>query len=69
MVFKSAAKISHEYKCLSLIILNNKHFWPRQCESISAKTLMGLKHKHLAQQIFPCLWYSKNDEAGQLLLS
>ena len=27
-----------KYKCLSLIILNNKHFWPRHHESISAKT-------------------------------
>ena len=32
-----------EYKCLTLIILNNKHFWPRQHESISVKTSMGLK--------------------------
>ena len=32
-----------EYKHLSLITLNNKHFWPKQCESISMKTLTGLK--------------------------
>ena len=32
-----------EDKCLSLIILNNKHFWPRKRESISATTSMGLK--------------------------
>ena len=30
-------------KYLCLIILNNKHFWPRQRESISTKTSMGLK--------------------------
>ena len=36
-------KFSHEYKHLSLIILNIKHLWPRQCKSISAKTSMGLK--------------------------
>ena len=30
-------------KCLSIIILNNEHFWPGQLESISAKTLIGLK--------------------------
>ena len=36
-------KFSHEFKHLSLIILNNKHFWPRQCKSISTNTLMGLK--------------------------
>ena len=39
----SPQKFSHEYKCLSLIIVNEKHFWPRQCESISAKTSMVLK--------------------------
>ena len=43
-VFKSILqKFSREFKCLSLIILNNKHFWPRQYENISAKTSMGLK--------------------------
>ena len=36
-------KFSCEYKHLSLIILNNKHFWPKQCASISMKTSMGLK--------------------------
>ena len=36
-------KFSHEYKCLSLIILNNEHFWSRQHKSIPAKTLVGLK--------------------------
>ena len=30
-------------KRFSLIILNDEHFWPRQCESISAKILMGLE--------------------------
>ena len=29
----------------SLIILDNKHFWPRQRESISTKTTMGLKQQ------------------------
>ena len=51
------AKLSHFYgfqeyrksfsvninKYLSLIVLNNKHLWPRQRESISVKTLMALK--------------------------
>ena len=32
-----------EYKCLSLIVLNNEHLWPRQHESISVKTSMALK--------------------------
>ena len=32
-----------EYKHLSLIVLNNEHLWPKQCESISMKTLMALK--------------------------
>ena len=36
-------KFSHEYKCFSLIVLNNEHLWPRQCKSISVKTLMALK--------------------------
>ena len=36
-------KFFREYKCFSLIILNNKHFQPRQRESISKKTSMGLK--------------------------
>ena len=36
-------KFSCEYKHLSLITLNNEHFWPTQHKSISVKTLMGLK--------------------------
>ena len=36
-------KVFHEYKCISLIILNNEHLWPRRCKSISVKTLMALK--------------------------
>ena len=36
-------KFFHEYKHLSLIIPNNEHLWPRQCESISMITSMGLK--------------------------
>ena len=36
-------KFSHKYKHLPLIILNNKHFWLRQCKSISAQTSVGLK--------------------------
>ena len=36
-------KFFHEYKHVSLIILNNKHFWLRQHESIFAKTSMRLK--------------------------
>ena len=36
-------KFFHEYKCLSVIVLNNEHLWPRECESISLKTSMALK--------------------------
>ena len=36
-------KFFREYKCLSLIVLNNEHLWPRQRKSISVKTLMTLK--------------------------
>ena len=36
-------KFYHEYKCLSIIVLNNKHFSPGQRENISAKTSIGLK--------------------------
>ena len=36
-------KFFREYKCLSLIILNNEHLWPRQCETICVKTSMVLK--------------------------
>ena len=36
-------KFFHEYKRLSLIVLNNEYLWPRQRESISVKTLMALK--------------------------
>ena len=36
-------KFFREYKHLSVIILNNKHFWPRKCNSISTTTSMGLK--------------------------
>ena len=32
-----------EYKRLSLIVLNNKHLWPRQRKNISVKILMALK--------------------------
>ena len=38
-------KFCHEYKHISLIIQNNEHLWPRQRESISVKTLMGLKRR------------------------
>ena len=52
-------KISREYKCLSLIILNNKHFWPRQCESISAKTSVGLKTRTFSPvNLFPSMVYT-----------
>ena len=43
MVFRSAVKDFHEYKCLSLIVLNYEHLRPRQRESIFMKTLMALK--------------------------
>ena len=36
-------KIFREYKCLSLIILNNEYLWPSQRKNISAKTLIALK--------------------------
>ena len=29
-----------EYKCFSLIILNNKHFWARQCKSICKNSMV-----------------------------
>ena len=40
---KVSQKLFHECKRLSLIILNNKHFWPRECESTSMKASIGLK--------------------------
>ena len=43
MVFRSTAKIFHEYKPLSVRIINNEQLWPRQHENISVKTLMALK--------------------------
>ena len=33
--FCNLNKVLHEYKVLSLIMLNGKYFWPRQCKSIS----------------------------------
>ena len=36
-------KFFHEYKHLSLIVLNKEHLWPRQRKSISVKTSMALK--------------------------
>ena len=52
-------KVFHEYKCLSLIVLNNEHLWPRQHESISLKTLMVLKPRILfSPVIFPRLRYT-----------
>ena len=36
-------KFFREYKCLSLLVLNNEHLWSRQHKSISVKTLMMLK--------------------------
>ena len=36
---RALQKFFREYKRL----LSSKHFWPRQCEGISAKTLVGLK--------------------------
>ena len=41
--FQEYRESFREYKYLSLIVLNNEHLWPRQCESISVKTSMGLK--------------------------
>ena len=35
-------KFFREYKCFSLIILNNEYLWPRQHKNISAKTSMVL---------------------------
>ena len=43
MVFRSTVKVFCEYKRLSLIVLNNEHLCPRQCESISVKASMMLK--------------------------
>ena len=42
-------KVFHEYKRLSLIVLNNENLCPRQCKSISMKTLMTLKLRILSQ--------------------
>ena len=36
-------KFSCEYKHISLIVLNSKHFWLKHRESITAKTSMELK--------------------------
>ena len=36
-------KVFREYKCHSLIVLNNEHLRPRQRKSISVETLMALK--------------------------
>ena len=38
-------KFFHEYKHLSLIILNNEYLWQRQRESISMKSLIGVKQQ------------------------
>ena len=51
-----------EYKHLSLIMLNIKHFWPRCHKSIPAKTLWDWNHKCLAQWVCPhyftvCVWH------------
>ena len=43
MVLRSTAKVFRKYKCLSLTVLNNEYLWPRQCKTISVKTLMALK--------------------------
>ena len=51
-------KFFHEYKHLSLIILNNEHFWSKQCKSISVKASMGLQPQIFSQRIFPHLQYS-----------
>ena len=32
-----------EYKCLSLIVLNYEHLWPREHESVSGKISLALK--------------------------
>ena len=37
----------HEYKCLTLIVLNNEHLWPRQRESISVKTFNGTETSNI----------------------
>ena len=52
-------KLFHEYKLLSLIILNNKYCWPRQCKVFLQKLRWGWNREHLAQRIFPhqCMFH------------
>ena len=63
-VFKSNKKSFCEYKHLSWITLNNKHFWLRQYESVTAETLMGVKSANIVQPIFPQLQYFKSSYLG-----
>ena len=46
-----------EYKCLSLIILTNKYFWPGNAKVFLHKLQWGWNHECLAQRISPCLRY------------
>ena len=55
-------KVFLEYNHLSLIILNNEHFWSKQCKSISVKASMGLQPQMFGQWIFPRLQYSVYSE-------
>ena len=48
-------KLFREYKPLSLIILNNKYFWQRQCKVFPQNFDEVETAKRLAQQIFPRL--------------
>ena len=58
---------SHEYKCLSLIIIN-EHLWPSQHEIISVKTLMALKPQIFSSvNLFPSTVLSFFDNQDTLL--
>ena len=49
-------KYFHEYKRLSLIVLNNEYLWIRQRKSISVKTSMALKPwKFSPVNLFPSM--------------
>ena len=51
-------KFFHEYKHLSLIVLNKEHLWPRQRKSISVKTSMALKPWIFSSaNLYPSIWY------------
>ena len=50
-----------EFKCLSLIVLNNGHLWPRQHESIFWKLWWRWNCEYLAQRIFLRLQHNSTE--------